>query len=429
MNDPTLLSRDQLEAHQLEQLNHLLREIMPANPFYAPRLKEAGLALPLRSLEEFTQAVPFTTKPELEANQQAHPPYGHNLTYPLDRYTRYHQTSGTSGKPLRWLDTRESWQWMVNNWKVVMQEARVHPGDHVFFAFSFGPFLGFWTAFEAAEQLGCLCISGGGMSSAARLSTMMANRTNVLCCTPTYALRLAEIAQSEGIALEEIGVETILVAGEPGGSVPATRNRIKERWPGVRIFDHHGMTEVGPVSFESYAHPGILHIIETAYLAEIIDPVTGEPAPHNQAGELVLTPLGRAASPLLRYRTNDFVQPSFAGQEQYGRNEMALVGGILCRVDDMVIIRGVNVYPSAVDAIMRQFDEVVEYRVEIYEAHSLAEMKVLCELHPECQNAAEAIQRIQTAFSQEYNLRVPIEAAAPQSLPRFDMKAKRWIRM
>src|SRR5207249_8793758 len=161
-------------------------------------------------LVEFHALVPFTRKQELGEDQQAHPPYGTNLTYPLERYTRYSETSGTSNVPLRWLDTAESWSWMVDNWVRVLQASGVAPPDRIFFAFSFGPFLGFWTAFEAGTRLGCMCLPGGGISSAARLRTLLDAQATVLCCTPTYAVRLGEVAAEEGIDLSTGRVRAIL---------------------------------------------------------------------------------------------------------------------------------------------------------------------------------------------------------------------------
>jgi acyl-CoA synthetase (AMP-forming)/AMP-acid ligase II len=139
---------------------------------------------------------------------------------------------------------------MVENWKEIYQAAGVSGGDRVYFAFSFGPFIGFWLAFDAAQQLGCLCIPGGGLSTAGRLRAIAENRATVLCCTPSYAAHLAETAARENFDLKATAVRLLIVAGEPGGSVPATRRRLEELWPGARIFDHHGMTETGPVSHE-----------------------------------------------------------------------------------------------------------------------------------------------------------------------------------
>src|SRR5438105_1509101 len=169
------LSRAEIASAQLEQLRSLLAELFPANQFYSRKLNSAGITFDLASLQDFSSRFPFTTKTELAADQSAHPPFGTNLTYPLERYNHYHQTSGTTAAPLRWLDTPESWDWMVENWIEILRAAGATSGDRVFFAFSFGPFIGFWLAYEAAQRIGCLCLPGGGLSSAARLGVMLDN--------------------------------------------------------------------------------------------------------------------------------------------------------------------------------------------------------------------------------------------------------------
>lgn len=425
--------RAALEANQLEQLRSLLAELIPANPFYTRKLQSFGVTFNVASLEDYSARFPFTTKPELVEDQRRNPPFGTNLTYPLNRYTRVHQTSGTSGTPLRWLDTPESWDWMVENWMTVFRTAGVVAGDRVYFAFSFGPFIGFWMAYESAARLGCLCLPGGGMSSAARLRAIMENGATALCCTPTYAIRLGEVAAEEKMDLGASQVRKILVAGEPGGSVLATRARIESLWAGARVCDHHGMTEVGPVTFECPAQPGILHVMESGYYAEIIDPVTGNSVAPGQTGELILTTLGRTGSPLLRYRTGDLVR---RGSRNGGRGiscacgtrELALDGGILGRVDDMIIVRGVNVYPSAVEEIVRSCEGVAEYQVRITEAKALTEMRVEIEPTVDCRDATQLTARVAKAFETALALRVLVSAVAPGALPRYEMKAKRWIR-
>lgn len=415
--------RAAIASAQLEQLRTLVAELIPANKFYTRKLQAAGVGFDLASLADFSRRFPCTTKSELVADQQAQPPFGTNLTYPLDRYTRFHQTSGTSGAPLRWLDTPESWEAMIESWSEIFRAAQVGTGDRVMFAFSFGPFLGFWLAFESAERLGCLCLPGGGLRSAVRLRLMRDTQANVLCCTPTYAMRLAEVAAIEKIAIHSLGVKTIIVAGEPGGSIPATRAKLESLWPGARIFDHHGMTEVGPVTHECPAQPGLLHILESAYFAEIVDPVTQQPA---TSGELILTTLTRIGSPLLRYRTGDLVKLN-AQPCPCGRHTLRLEGGILGRVDDMVIVRGVNVYPTAVEQIIRRFADVSEYRVHVNRTTALTELRLEIEPTQSCRDSAMLIQEIQNALQVAFNLRLTVDAVSPGALERFEMKARRWI--
>jgi phenylacetate-CoA ligase len=402
-------------------LSKLLVAIQRDNPFYSAKLRgftpDSGVA-----------TLPFTLKQELIDDQRAHPPYGSNLTCPLERYTRFCQTSATTtGTPMRWLDTPESWDWMIGNWVRVYQTADIGAGDRIFFAFSFGPFLGFWVGFEAAARIGCMAIPGGGMRSAARLRTIVETSTTVLCCTPTYAIRLAEVAGEEGIDLAACKVRTLIVAGEPGGSVPATRSYISKLWRGARVVDHHGMTEIGPVSYGCPQRPGVLHVIEDSYIPEVIDPLTCQPVPRGVTGELVLTNLGRLGSPLVRYRTSDLVQAATEEQCACGTRDLALEGGILGRTDDMLVVRGVNVYPSAVDNILRGFEAVSEYRVEIQNHRTLPELSIRVEAAAEHAHDSNLTHRLEAALTNAFALRIPVSLAPQGSLPRFEMKARRWV--
>jgi phenylacetate-CoA ligase len=426
--------RSAIASSQGELLRRLLATLVRANPYYTKKLSRSGAPATVASLDEFTRRFPFTTKQEIVEDQRAHPPYGTNLTFPLDRYTRFHQTSGTIGAPIHWLDTPESWNGMVENWTEILHAAGAVASDRIFFAFSFGPFIGFWLAYEAAQRIGCLCIPGGGLSSATRLRVMIDNSATFLCCTPTYALRLAEVAAAEKIDLREARVRTIIVAGEPGGSIPAVRAQLERLWPGARIFDHHGMTETGPVTHECPKQPGVLHVLEPAYFAEIIDPASSQPSGPGQRGELVLTTLGRVGSPLLRYRTGDLVQPvhqpSAIDHEPClcGRHTLALQGGILGRTDDMVIVRGVNIFPSAVDDIIRGYGDIAEYQVIVSNRHSLNELSVRVEPSTGCADPAAVVKRLEKSFQEAFALRVPVNAVAPGALPRFEMTAKRWVK-
>ena len=429
MEEQKLLpDRAGIETHQIQKLNALLGAIVPANPFYTRKFKEAGCRTVVEELDEFSRRVPFTTKPELARDQEDRPPYGSNLTFMQARYTRCHQTSGTSGAPLRWLDTAESWDWMLRHWELVFMAAGVTQKDRVFCAFSFGPFIGFWLAFEAASRMGCMALPGGGLGSAQRLRFMLDHNATVLCCTPTYAMRLAEVAASESFDLGKCAVKRILVAGEPGGSIPAVRHRIESLWRGAKVFDHHGMTEVGPVTFQCPDRPGVLHVMETGYLPEIVDPVCGQPTAPGDSGELVLTTLGRTGSPLLRYRTGDVVKRSQNQLCACGRAEMALEGGILGRTDDMVVVRGVNVYPSAVEEIVRACGGIAEYQVRVSAKQSMAELSMAIEPAEEGKDPGRLAAKIQSGLQTTLSLRIPVSVAAPGSLPRFEMKARRWVR-
>lgn len=421
--------RTQIEQLQLRKLCCLLDAILAGNPFYQRKLELAKANLPLTALREFWKWIPFTSRHELVRDRLECPPYGSDLTYPLDRYVRCHQTSGTTTAPIRWLDTRESWDAIVDNWIKILDRAGVTRQDRFFFAFSFGPFLGFWSALDAVLRLGCFCFPGGSMTSAARVQAILDNHITVLCCTPTYAQHLGEVARDRAIGLGHSQVRLIIVAGESGGSIPATRNRIQHLWPGAKVFDHHGMTEVGPVSYQCPAHAGKLHVLESAYLAEIVHPQTGAPVAAGETGELVLTTLDRLGSPLLRYRTGDLVKPSLDAPCACGSHELALEGGILGRTDDMVVVRGVNVYPSLVEQIVRSCPDVAEYRVRLDCRQAMIELSLQLEPTADCGTPARLQQQIEQAIKSALNLRVPVQLLPPGSLPRFEMKSQRWMRL
>lgn len=424
-----------MAARQAARLRSLLLALDGPNPFYTKLLKTSGVRAQdidvSADRDSILSTLPFTTKTELVADQTTHPPWGTARTEPLVHYTRYNQTSSTTGRPLRWLDTNESWQWALDCWKAVYRAARIDRTDRIVFPFSFGPFLGFWTAFEAGTQIGAHCVPAGGMDSKTRLDLIENTSPTVVCCTPTYALRLAEVAGDTHDAhpLTNSSVRVLVVAGEPGGSIPGTRKRIEEAW-GARVIDHHGLTETGPLSFECWENPGAVHLNESEFICEVVAPSTGDPVPNGTEGELVVTTLGRVASPVIRYRTGDLVIRESAenGTCPCGRTFARLRGGVLGRVDDMVCIRGVNVYPTAVEAIIREIHEVVEYQATVRTTDTLAELHVEVEVGPglTAEDTGGVVSLTTRKLRNTLGLTTRVSSAAPGTLPRFEMKARRF---
>lgn len=411
---------------QWAKFSAMLAAILPDNAFQNRKLAASGIHGPgdLPSPEDFAR-IPFTTKDELLADQEARPPYGTNLTHPLARYCRLHQSSGSRGRPLRWLDTPESWDWLMRLWGLIYQAAGIRPDDRFFFPFSFGPFLGFWAGFEAAARRGHLTLAGGGMSTPARLRFLLDNQATVIGCTPTYALHMAETARAEGIDLASSPVRALIVAGEPGGSIPATKARIESAW-GARCFDHTGMTEIGSLGYECVENPGGVHLNEDECIAELIDPAAGQPVPPGTRGELVLTNLGRWGSPLIRYRTGDLAE---ADSEPCpcGRSHIRLRGGILGRADDMVLIRGNNVHPSALEAVLRRFPEIGEYRAEVSRRSGLAVLRLEIETAPGGgSNGTDLAGRVESAVKDALNFKPEAAVVPAGTLPRFEMKSSRF---
>ena len=402
-----------LEEHQIARLNALLDKILPANPFYAEKLAE--IRRPLRSLDDLAE-LPFTFKEGLLASAP-HSPLAHNLTFPCDRYVRFHQTSGTRGRPLVVLDTAEDWEWWLDSFEFVLDAADVKQGDCAFLAFSFGPFIGFWAAFDAAARRGCLVVPGGGMNTLARLELIRTSQATIVFCTPSYALHMAEVASHRQIDVASLHVRTLILAGEPGGSLPSVRDRIEQAWQATTI-DHAGATEVGPWGYADRSRRGV-HVLETEFIAEFLSVETGRPAAEGELSELVLTNLGRVGSPVIRYRTGDLVRPVW--QHQQPNRFVLLDGGVVGRTDDMLIIRGVNIFPSAVEQIVRSFPEVLEFRMIVTKLDEMDQLAV------EVEDKLESPERIAEELQLRLGLKVDVRLVTLGTLPRFEGKGMRLV--
>ncbi|MGH2946407.1 MAG: phenylacetate--CoA ligase family protein [Solirubrobacteraceae bacterium] len=390
-------------------MNELLELVLAHNPFHRARLAGHEPGAPL----------PPLTKSELVADQAAHPPFGTNLTYPLERYVAFHQTSGTTGPPLRVLDTADDWTWWRSCLARSFEQIGIGAADRVALAYSFGPHVHFWAVKEGLQEVGAMAVACGGMTSADRLRTIADVQATALACTPTYALRLHEVALEQGMegALESI--RAVVCTGEPGGSLPAVRSRIEEAF-GARVFEHAGSSEAGPFGYPC-AEGGGLHLDESQFACEIVD---GElrPAPEGERGELIVTPLGRTGFPVLRYRTGDVVLNT--GERcPGGHADRWLPGGIVGRTDDMVVIRGMNVYPSAVEEAVRSVTGSGEFRITFYtETGGMDEVKLEVEL-----SDGAGARRLQEVMRHQLGLRIRVVPVAAGVLPRSEGKSRRVV--
>src|ERR1700674_272689 len=418
--------RERLRTLQLQKLQNLIRDISGRNRVYAKKWNDSGIFVPdIQSFSDF-QKLPFTDKSELVRAQEEAPPFGTNATFPVGAYTRVHQTSGTTGTPLRVVDTPESWEWWGDCWGHVLKAAGVTSADRVFLAFSFGPFIGFWATVEGTRKIGAMVIPGGGWDSIQRLHMMRDLGATVVCCPPTYALRLAEVARAELFDMRAMQVRTLIHAGEPGANVARTKSRIEKEW-GAKCFDHAGASEVGAHSFECEGQPGGIHLIESEFIAEVLDPHSGEEVPAGEIGELVITNLGRAGFPVIRYRTGDLVRLNLAPCA-CGRTFARFDGGLLGRSDDMVTIRGVNVYPTAIENVIRQFGSVDEFQVTVTTLHEMDDLEVQIEVVSG--NDPEHVRtHVEQAIYHALSLRPTVKVAAPGTLTHFEMKARRFRRL
>ncbi len=423
------LGRPALEALQLAKLREQIAWASQRSPWYRRTL--AGLDQAALSSVADLRRLPMLTREDWMNSQFEHPPYGELPTIGGEGAIRVHTTSGTTGKgPLRALDSRKDWAWIAEMWAYGIWGCGVRPGDTAYIAFGYGSFIGFWGLHYSMEKIGVLNVPGGAQTSEARVRQIIDFGATVVASTPTYALRLAQEAQLLGIDLRGSAVQRIILSGEPAGSIPQTKALIEELW-GAKAFDTAGMTEIGTIMvFECEHQPGGTHIIEDHVLEEVIDPDTLEPVAYGESGERVVTSFGRGAIPLLRYRTGDLVCKVPAARCLCGRGFDIYEGGILGRVDDMKIIRGTNVYPRAIEAIVREYPEVDEFQTVITREGMRDEITLRVELKTDApddrwEGLAETLHNRLALAHEGLNFR--IERAGAGELPRFELKAKRTI--
>jgi phenylacetate-CoA ligase len=251
----------------------------------------------------------------------------------------------------------------------------------------------------------------------ARLEQINTLAATCLFCTPSYALHLGEVAAKQNVDLRSSNVRCLILAGEPGGSVPSLRRRIEQTWD-ANVLDHSGATEVGPWGFGNLDEPG-LHVNEAEFIAEFMSVKTGQPAEEGELAELILTTLGRSGAPVIRYRTGDRVRP--VTRHDRPLRFVWLDGGVLGRADDMMIIRGVNIFPSSVECILREFPDIAEYRLTASRDGEMDQLLV------EIEDSQDDPRRVADQLQLRLGLRVDVRTVPLGSLPRFEAKGKRFI--
>lgn len=427
-----LMSRDELSELQLRKLKSIVTWAYLESPFYRDKYTAIGFEPgDLTSLDDLTK-LPLVTKRELLESQQRYPLFGDFTAAPQEMALRYHSTSGTTGQtPLRILDSRKDWEWVSDAWCYGMYGFGLRAHDIVHVSFGYGTFIGLWGAHCASERIGCLTIPSGGGTSETRVRQIVELGATGLIATPTYTIRLAQVAREMGIDLAtESKVEMIFMAGEPGGNIPNTKNFIQESW-GARAGDFPGLSESGgSTAYECSVQPGGVHLLEDHYVDEVIDPQTGKGLGYGERGELVITSFGRGIMPMIRYRTGDLVERAESSTCTCGRTFDLLKGGILGRADDMKIVRGVNVYPSSVENLVRGFEEVEEFQVVITEEENLPQICVRVEPSEELDEARESklVRELGQVLRDGHSgLRFDIEVVGVGELPRFELKSRRMV--
>lgn len=424
------MSREDLKRLQLIKLRRMADWAYRESPFHRRSFESAGFHPDqLKSLDDLRR-IPFLTREDWMDSISAHPLFGDLPATSEVNAIRYHLTSGTSGRTaIRVLDGTKDWAWISEMWCYGMWGFGVRPEDIVYFAFGYGHFIGFWGAHYACEKIGALVIPGGAQTTEARVHQIIDMGVTTVCSTPTYALRLWQQATEMGIDLaSESKVNKVVLSGEPAGSIPAVKRQLEEAW-GAQCGDTAGMTELGTIMiFECDRQPGGTHIIEDHFIEEVVNPDTGEEVGYGELGERVVTSFGRGLIPVLRYRTKDMVMKVPYSTCSCGRTGDLYEGGIRGRWDDMKLIRGTNVYPRAVESIVREHDAIDEFQIYIWRRDDIRdEITIKVEVKPGREAEWPQLEpELWDELAQAHEgLHFLIELMEPGSLPRFELKARR----
>jgi phenylacetate-CoA ligase len=422
------LPREQLEELQLRKFKEIFSWTYANSPFYHQLYADAGIEpANIKTIEDIAR-VPKVEKSMMRAIQGKDPyPYGEMLAVPLEQVTEYHQTSGTTGQPVYQADSWTDWELFGEQWAYILYAEGYRSSDRVFLPFGYNVFVAFWSAHYGAEKLGCEMVPGGVLNTEARILKMQEVRCTAFMATPTYVLGMADTAVNKlGLDPRDLYVKRITVAGEPGGSIPATRKRMEEAW-GAKVFDHCGATEIGAWGYEC-EHQSGLHINDAMFLVQIEDVETGQliTAP-GERGKMVITNLNRRAQPCIRFDSKDLIEWN-PEPCPCGRTFSLLKGGVQGRTDDITKVKGVLLSPTAIEEVVRSIPGLGdEFEVVVTKTGDIDNIALKVELTPGRDEDADSIKlRLIDQLRLMTNLNYDLEFQSHGALPRYDVKAKRF---
>ncbi|MDQ7784849.1 MAG: phenylacetate--CoA ligase family protein [Desulfomonilaceae bacterium] len=424
------LPRERMQMLQLKKFRRIVRWAYEHSRFHRSLYDAAGITPEdIRTLAD-VRRVPKVEKSMMLPIQRKEPfPYGDALCVPLEEVTEFRQTSGTTGQPVYQPDTWQDWEWWSECWAMLLWAQGYRPRDRVFLPFGYNVFVAYWAGHYACEKIGCETVPGGVLDTKARLLKMQELKATAMMATPTYVLGMADTAVNKlGMnPAVDLHVKRITCAGEPGALIPATKKRMEQAW-NAKVFDHAGATEIGAWSFECASQPGALHVNEAMFLAEIEDLETGEIITEpSRRGKLIITALDRIAQPCIRFDSKDIIEWSDEPCD-CGRSFRLIPGGVVGRSDDITKVKGVLLAPSAIEDVVRSIPGFGdEYEVVVEKRGDIDHILLKVELTEDAASRSEEMKaKLKTELRVKTNLGYEIEIHPFGSLPRYEVKAKRF---
>ena len=417
----------------LQRLQAVCRYAWDTAPFYRRKWDDAGFHPDqLRSLEDFESKVPVIDKKDLRDAQARVPPFGDYVCVPDSEIFHIHGTSGTTGRPTAFGIGRADWDAIANAHARIMWGMGIRPGDMVFVGAILSLYLGSWGALSGAERLRCKAFPFGagapGMTARAAM-WLDSTKPQAFYGTPSFALHLAEVARNEGYEPRNFGLKTLFFSGEPGASVPGVRDRIASEY-NARVIDCGSMAEMSPfMNVSGTAETDGMLCWQDIVYTEVCDPKTYHRVPYGERGTPVYTHLERTSQPMIRLVSGDLTLWE-NGANPCGRTYPRLPQGVFGRIDDMFTIRGENVYPSEVDAVLNQLAGYGgEHRIVISREGAMDELLVRVEATVEAFSRGDAGMRdaAARALQKMLGLRAKVEIVEQGTYPRTDFKARRVI--
>ncbi|MDO8688614.1 MAG: phenylacetate--CoA ligase family protein [Dehalococcoidia bacterium] len=420
------MPREKLDAWHLRRIQLLMKHAYDHTSLYRKLYDDAGIKPEdVRTWEDFYYRVPLTDKPDFVSDQLERPFAAQAV--PAELMHCYFQTTGTTGAFLKEGFTMQDSVLGGDEFCYGYWDSGMRPGDSVYFSFNWGTWLGLWHVYWGCRRMGLTVYSGGGLSTEERIKAILDIKPTAICGTPTYVLHMAGVARQMGLDPHRAGVKFIIGGGEPGMNIPNTRRALEEGWGAVCI-DAYGLSELLVCHVECGAHPGGVHDVESAFHAYSVNPETREPVGDGEVGENIITSYAHTFQPFIKYRTHDLVRRYRQHDHGCGWTWGYLHGSVLGRTDFMVVIRGVNVYPAAVeDVISKVPGSTAYYEIHLSREEGMDRMKLRIEARDGAPSDGyrELGRQAEEIYRQSLGVRIEVEFVAPNGLPRYELKTRR----